>query len=192
MRAVHSVLDAALRLQSALTAPLSFAASRIEYSSDWRFIFGQGKLKGRRLYLARAEDTACEVVAVYNAAGSFGLMASYDCVRRAFFARGALTLFPLGFFGGNPYSIGRVLRYFGIKSCAVRHEELDRDGSYILSFWNGAEKLSLHTVFFRVINGTAEAYNLYPSDRAPRRFDPGERRGLIIRCLRLEPPDRNE
>lgn len=180
MTAAHAVLQALLRLQSLLCAPLAVMRPKIR-GGEGGYIFGQGSLKGQRLYLAGAENTACEAVAVYNAAKSFGIGVSLGDVERAFLARGALTLFVLGFFGGNPYSIKRVLSRFGLRAKKEDPRLILGDGRYILSFWNGKKKLSLHTVFIRVEGGAAEIYNMYPNDRAPRRVEPKCPEGLSIR-----------
>ena len=181
----HLFLDFLLRFQSFITLPLSPIKIKSAPSAEG-YIYGQGSLSGKRLYLAKAENTACEAVAVYNAAVSFGAAVSFHDVCRAFLTRGALTLIFLGFFGGNPYSIKRVLRLIGLKGGAVGADETLKDGRYIISFWNGEKKLSLHTVFVRVINGSAAVYNFYPGDVAPRSFDIKKLGGLIIRCWRVE------
>ena len=141
-------------------------------------IFGQGSLKGRKNWLALADLTACETVAVYNALNLSGRGIAYSAVRRSFLFCGALTLWPLGFFGGNPYSIGRVLRRFGIKTKRLRFDEAAKS-TCIMSFFN-PRSLSLHTVFVRQTGSGPIAYNLYGSDKAPRRFDPETERTSFI------------
>lgn len=61
MTAAHAVLQALLRLQSLLCAPLAVMRPKIR-GGEGGYIFGQGSLKGQRLYLAGAENTACEAV----------------------------------------------------------------------------------------------------------------------------------
>lgn len=181
-RILHGFLDLLLKLQSAICPRIIFKPPFSQLKSD--YIFGQGALSGQKLYLARAELTACEVVAVYNALINLKKPQDFATVRRTFFRRGALTLWPLGFLGGNPYSIGRVLGAFGVEFKAVR-PELFSDGLYIISFWNGPKSLSLHTVFAEIKAGSALIYNMYSNGRAPRAFDVKKLEPFIIRAYFL-------
>lgn len=179
---IHLLLNALLRLQSAI-CPRIFARKGERSAEARNYIFGQGSLKGRRLYLAKAENTACEVVAIYNAVLSLGLSGSFEEVKRAFLRRGALSIWPLGFFGGNPFSLGRVLSAFGIAYEKTR--DISPDGRYILSFYNGPKNPRIHTVFAISERGRLLVYNLYQNDRSPRlanvRF--GE---LLITAYKIE------
>ena len=188
MRFLQLLLEILLRIQSALSLPLSvFGAFGTAYpiSEKTPYIFGQARLSGKRLYLAPAELCACEVAAVYNALIFLGRPRGFDEVKQAYFRLGALALWPFGFFGGNPFSIKRVLKRFGVEAKSVSEKSLSEDGCYIVSFWNGAKKLSLHTVFVTVCGGEKRAYNLFGRDAAPRRFEPASRHGLYIRCVRI-------
>lgn len=173
---MHGALKVLLRAQSAI-CPRIFP-KRSKSCENREYIFGQNELGKERLYLAKAKYTACEVIAVYNALVNSGLPGSFLEVRKAFFRRGALALWPLGFFGGNPYSIGRVLSAFG--AAYKRTADISADGKYILSFFNGPENPSIHTVFAVYESGKFRVYNLYASDRAPRLADLKSQERLII------------
>lgn len=175
MGLLHGFLGALLRVQSVVSLPMCIMSAfhRTVRSNEekQRYIFGQGALKGQKLYCAKANLTACEVVSVYNAMILLGKGASYEQIRREFFRRGALTLFFLGFFGGNPYSMGRVLKGMGLDYEKVTPENMDRDGAYIISFWNGRNDPSLHTVMCVRDSERFSAYNLYSNDSRPRPID---------------------
>ena len=187
--ALHGILNALLRLQSVLSLPVCllpvFRMGNHPTEERQYFIFGQGTLKGQKLYCARANLTACEVVSVYNALIYFGRRYPFEIIKRRFFNRGALTLFFLGLFGGNPYSIGRVLKSFHMDHKAVSPEKMAEDGAYIISFWNGKSDPSLHTVFCVRDGGRFLGYNIHSNDRSPRLFDPEKYGGLFIRIYYL-------
>ena len=131
MTTLQKLLNVLLRLQSVISSVQSIIlprGGRAADSEEHSFIFGQGELKGKRLYAAKAELTACEVISVYNALIYLGHPRRFEQVKREFFRRGALTLWFFGFFGGNPYSIKRVLRSFGIAYETVTADGMSRDG----------------------------------------------------------------
>lgn len=180
---LHGSLGALLRVQSIASLPmcvLSAFGGKSRVTEELRYIFGQGALKGQKLYCAKANLTACEAVSVYNAMIRLGKGEPFERVRREFLRRGALTLFFLGFFGGNPYSIGRVLKGLGLGYEKVTPEKMDRDGAYIISFWNGRKDPSLHTVMCVRGGGRFSVYNLYSNDNCPRAFDVDKYSGLFI------------
>lgn len=182
---LHGFLKALLRVQSVASFPMHLlpglhGKSQIKEEKP-QYIFGQGSLKGQRLYCAKANLTACEVVSVYNAMIRLGKGVSYGRVKREFLRQGALTLFFLGFFGGNPYSVGRVLKGMGLSYEKVTPEKTDREGTYVISFWNGRRDPSLHTVMCVRDGGKFSAYNLHSNDRCPRAFNVKEYGELFIR-----------
>ena len=182
---LHGILGALLRVQSAASLPMcllsAFGGKSCVTEEEPRYIFGQGALKGRKLYCAKANLTACEAVSVYNAMIWLGSGVPFERVKREFLRRGALTLFFLGFFGGNPYSIGRVLKGMGLVYEKVTPEKMVRDGAYIISFWNGSNDPSLHTVFCVRNGGRFSVYNLYSNDSFPRYLDIGKYEKMFIR-----------
>ena len=188
MTVVQKLLNALLRVQgvfSVLQSVILPRGGRAANGEEHRFIFGQGELKGKRLYAAKAERTACEVIAVYNALIYLGQSRRFEQVKREFFRRGAFTLWFFGFFGGNPYAIKRVLRSFGIAYEAVTADGMSRDGEYIISFFNGKHP-SYHTVFCTRTDGRWVVYNMYSNDRRPTSFDPKKLEQQFIRGYRLE------
>lgn len=184
----HWLLKILLKLQSFLALPIWAVGAfwPMKKGTASGYIFGQYSLKGMRFFLAPAENTSCEAVAVYNAAASRpdGGKA-YIQVKRLFLSCGALTLWPFGFFGGNPYSLGRVMRKLGIAAKRVEADKAVIKGNYIFSFFNGKSP-SLHTVFVVNDGKTIVAYNLYGKDIAPRRFNPEKYRREIITVYRIQ------
>ena len=181
-------LNALLRVQSVLSAPQSLLLPhriKAEQTGDCNFIHGQGALAGHRLYAAKANLTACEVIAVYNALIYLGRPKRFETVRREFLRRGSLTLGFVGFFGGNPYSIKRVLKNFDVAHEPVSPDEMNRDGEYIISFFNGKHP-SYHTVFCTRADGKWLGYNIHSNDRRPMPFDPQKLTEQFIRGYRLE------
>ncbi len=188
MGVMHKALGGLLRLQSALSFPIGGLFFRPIQEESSEFIQGQCALCGQRLYLSRADHTSCEVIAVANASRYLNRPYSFKTVKRAFLLCGGLTLWLVGFFGGNPFSIGRVLKRLGIASERMTTLNLAHDGGYIISFWNGAKKLSLHTVFVEARCGKTRAYNLYGGDKSPRAFDPEKYKELFIRGFYVGSP----
>lgn len=182
------LLSVLLRLQSVLSGLQSIIMPRgmrgLVSTEQPRFILGQGGLKGQRLYAAKADLTACEVISVHNAMVFLGRPVCFEQVKREFFRRGALTLWFFGFFGGNPYSVKRVLRSFGVACETVTADELSRDGAYIISFFNG-KHLSLHTIFCTRTDGKWLGYNLRANDRRPMPFDPKKLEPQFIRGYKV-------
>lgn len=188
MTRFQKFLNALLRVQSILSIPQSLLLPhgiKAEQPDDPKFIFGQGSLAGQKLYAAKANLTACEVISVYNALIYLGRSKSFETVRREFFRRGALTLWFFGFFGGNPYSIKRALNSYDIAYETVSHDEMNRDGEYIISFFNGKHP-SYHTVFCIRADGKWLGYNIHSNDRRPMPFDPQKLTAQFIRGYRLE------
>lgn len=188
MTRFQKFLNALLRAQSILSIPQSLLLPhriKAEQPDDPKFIFGQGSFAGQKLYVAKANLTACEVISVYNALIYLGRPKRFETVRREFLRCGALTLWFFGFFGGNPYSIKRVLNSFDIAYETVSHDQMTRDGEYIISFFNGKHP-SYHTVFCTRADGKWLGYNIHSNDRRPMPFDPQKLAAQFIRGYRLE------
>lgn len=188
MRFFQNIVRILLMLQSALSFPQSIIFGR-ETSYDVSdsaggYIFGQKSLSGQRLYFAHAENTACEVAAIYNALKYHKIGVPFKRVKRAFLRAGALTLFFFGFFGGNPYSLSRPARILGLKLKKTPMNEIGR-GSFIFSFFN-PHSLSIHTVFCTRGSHGFTAYNFYGTDRVPRRIDLKNLEKSIIICYKID------
>ncbi len=193
IKAGRAGVKALLIFQKLLTAPLAGIYFILNLFNNFGkrpgaqpgdYIFGQGRLRGERLYLAKAEKTVCEVAAIYNALIYFGIPAPLKSVKRAFLRSGALTLLFFGFFGGNPYSLSRPAKKFGLKLSMAKPEDI-KDGGAVISFFNPSS-LSLHTVFTSVSGGKFSVYNLYSSDTRPRGFSPGTLGDSLIVCYKAE------
>lgn len=119
---------------------------------------------GRRFRYGRfgADYNACEVIALHNARILMGGGSSLSEAFKTVQLRGGM--FCGGKWGTKLSRIGKIARSsFGLKAQAVRRiEKIDRDGVYILSFWNCERDVlqGLHTVALRRENGTCLVYNL--------------------------------
>ena len=66
-----------------------------------------------------------------------------------------------GYFGSNPYAIGKVLRKEEISYLPVGLSNMTKPGTYIISFWNDEPlKYGLHTVAVSYDGSVYTAYNL--------------------------------
>lgn len=102
---------------------------------------------------------ACEAIAVHNAKVLNGIDSTLSETIKDFQAAGAMI--GHGVFGSNPYAIGRVLKAEGIEYSKVRLNDITREGTYIISFWNdNAFWKGLHTVAVRCKGRAFIAYNL--------------------------------
>lgn len=122
--------------------------------------------------LTKMRDTGCEVIAVNNAMVQIGHEASIADLVRQFETMNGLTKAPFikeGEFGGNPYSIGRVLDANGINYTEVDIAKMaDNPGTYIMSIYNIDRETGipsafsgLHTVALSVNeNGSIDILNL--------------------------------
>lgn len=67
-----------------------------------------------------------------------------------------------GFFGSDPYAIGKVLKSSGLSYTKVTANQLSNEGIYIISFWNCNPPWNgLHTVAFEYYDGIYTTYNLF-------------------------------
>ena len=99
-----------------------------------------------RYGLYSASHNACETIAVHNAKVLKGINSNLSSTMLEFQMSNAM-IEPTGYFGSNPYSIGRVLSNSGISYSRVGLNEMTESGTYIISYWNGTPCMSsLHTV----------------------------------------------
>ena len=71
---------------------------------------------------------------------------------------------PFGVFGSDPLAIGSVLRNEGISYTRVRLDEMDKPGTYIISFWNTPQ---IHTVAVSYDGGSYTTYNFKGYEEVP-------------------------
>lgn len=107
-----------------------------------------------------ASWNACETIAVHNAKVLNGIDSSLSETMNDFQSVGAMI--GDGYFGSNPYAIGRVLRKEGIAYSRVGINDMTQSGTYIISFWNDNTPWNgLHTVAISYDGSVYTAYNLY-------------------------------
>lgn len=101
----------------------------------------------------------CEVIAVYNARILLGYadVSLADTIEQ-FANCGALTMQPVlrGGFGGNPFSIGKVLKAENLKYSTIESFEQMKGtpGVYIVSVWNSNDFDSMiHTIAIEIVDG---------------------------------------
>ena len=101
----------------------------------------------------------CEVIAVYNARIMLGdTDVSLANTIEQFVNCGALTAQPFirGGFGGNPFSIGKVLEAENLKYSTIESFEQMKSspGVYVVSVWNSNEFNSMiHTIAIEIVDG---------------------------------------
>ena len=106
----------------------------------------------------RASWNACETIAVHNAKVLMGKESTLSETMKDFQTAGAMPLD--GIIGSNPYAIGKVLRRDGIAYSRVGLNEMDRTGTYIISYWTGPIGSPLHTVAVSYDGTGYTTYNL--------------------------------
>ncbi|MBQ8372404.1 MAG: hypothetical protein IJX38_05680 [Clostridia bacterium] len=91
----------------------------------------------------------CEIIAVYNARVGLGLEKKSLSYLIDLFNKTDAMIIPCGFLGSAPSKISRVLDALGMRYTKIYSEDqLNKKGSYIVSYWNGKEFLSsLHTMY---------------------------------------------
>lgn len=117
------------------------------------------------LYGTTMDNNGCEVIAVNNALNLMGFQTSIVDLVKTFQKNNIVICDFLinGFFGSNPYSLGKALKSNQIKYNIVSLDELNKEGLYIISYWNSINYNSmLHTVAFQSDGkGNYITYNLY-------------------------------
>lgn len=115
-----------------------------EKSFYGRMINGQAVdyVSGMRYGICRMSFNGCEVIAVHNA------LVYLKKARPVYEIARYMERFRMlaGFFGCNPFKIGKALDYFGVEY--VKSRKIENSGVFIVSFWTGRHFLStIHTVF---------------------------------------------
>ena len=108
--------------------------------------------------------SGCETVAVYNAKILLGdTNVSLADTIKSFEKEHALTFQydSYGFFGGNPYSISKVLSNDGIKYETIKgFSDIREPGIYIVSYWNSLYYSSMiHTITIEITSDSYTSYN---------------------------------
>ena len=133
---------------------------RLKSPESGKMINGQGLglVAKFRYGICPMSFNGCEVIAVHNAL--VYMEKSRPLPEIAFYMERFRMLF--GFFGCNPYGIGKALRHFGVE--CDRSKTAEDAKAFIVTFWTKRPFLSeIHTVFcVRTAHGIA-VYNRYNS-----------------------------
>ena len=135
------------------------ADSNPESSTANKIVNDQNKKTGKsfRYGLYKAKKNSCEAIAVHNAKVLKKRNSSLSQTIKDFQDNNAMI--GLGYFGSNPYAIGKVLKSEGVDYSRVSLSEMKKAGTYIISFWNDNVPWGgLHTV---AVSYDGSAYNLY-------------------------------
>ena len=109
--------------------------------------------------LYQASWNSCEAIAVHNAKVLQKKESTLSQTISDFQSAGAMIGY--GYFGSNPYAIGKVLKNSNIEYSRVGLGDMNVEGTYIISFWNeGAPWNGLHTVAVNYDGSLYTAYNL--------------------------------
>ena len=105
-----------------------------------------------------AQKNACKTIAVHNAKVLLGMDSTLSDTMAAFQDANAMMAF--GYLGSDPLRIGTVLRNEGIQYTRIRLDEMDKPGTYIISFWNDKPLTEgLHTVAVSYDGSQYTTYN---------------------------------
>lgn len=130
----------------------------LKHTEFGRMINGQGvgEVSHYRYGICRMSFNGCEVIAVHNALVYLGIPQKLSDI--AFYMERFRMLF--GFFGCNPYKIGKALEHFGAEFKKSRSAE--NAGAFIIVFWTKRPFLSsVHTVFCVRREYGTEVFNVY-------------------------------
>ena len=115
----------------------------------------------------------CEVIAVFNAMLAIGKNPSMAELVKAFEKNNVVIAndYMLGALGSNPYGIGRVFDDLGIDYSKASFDDLKNEGTYVFSFWNSADYLSMiHTVAMQNDGkGNYITYNFYGNGKVTKK-----------------------
>lgn len=153
-----------------------------------RLINDQCGLTGRAFRYGRfsADYNVCEVIAMHNVRVMLGQNSCLSETIRSVQNRGGM--FCQGKWGTKISHIGTIMKNeYGLPSKAIRKiENIDRDGAYIISFWNDRKNIlkGVHTVTLCIDKGTFTLYNCSPANRTValdyKAFVSRFKRGFII------------
>ena len=100
-----------------------------------------------RFGLVKARGVACEVIAIHNAKLLLGMDSDLTTTIRD--AQNVFAPVLFGILGTDVYAIGRILRREKVPYERVGRGGMERDGVYIVSFWNSGNPFDgIHTVCF--------------------------------------------
>lgn len=142
---------------------LRYNTERTEQPEFGSMINGQGvgKISRLRYGICRMSFNGCEVIAVQNAL--VYLKKPVPICEIAFYMERFRML--MGFFGCNPYKIGKSLEYFGVE--CERVNDITNAKSFIVTFWTKKPFMSsIHTVFCVRQGSSIKVYNRYNSSSA--------------------------
>lgn len=112
-----------------------------------------------RYGLHPASFNACEAIAVHNVKVILGQVSNLPDIMRQF--QLSLGMVGYGIGGSNVYLVGRILKKNGIPSKPVKFNELNKQGIYIISYFNDGKLLKgIHTVTVAYDGNTYTVYNL--------------------------------
>lgn len=140
---------------------------RTEPTEFGKMINGQGLglVAKLRYGICPMSFNGCEVIAVHNALVYLGMPRSLAEI--SFYMERFRVLF--GFFGCNAYSIGKALRYFGVRN--TRTKSAEGADTFIMTFWTKRPFLSeIHTVFCVRTAYGIDVYNRYNNCPTVRRY----------------------
>ncbi len=105
-----------------------------------------------------ATNNGCETIAIHNARILLGESSNLSTTMWNVQSQGGM--WALGIFGTKPWDIGGVLDQYGMSYTEVGLDELNKPGTYIISYWNGTPWLSsLHTIAVQYDGTEYTAYN---------------------------------
>ena len=127
-----------------------------------RIVNDQNGQTGDSFYygLYKAQHNGCEAIAVHNAKILLGRSSTLSDTMKDF--QDANAMIGAGYFGSNPFAIGRVLDSYCIAYQYVTPSQMTKNGVYIMSYWtDGAFRSPLHTIAVSYNGEKYTAYNLF-------------------------------
>lgn len=122
----------------------------------------------------------CELVAIYNVLRLKNVKVSFADIIYTADSKGYHM--ETGYFGTNPYKLGKILTKYKIKYSVIRNEKklkMKRGTMYIVSYWNeGGASKGVHTVAVRVIG--KNGLSVYNGNNANSFCNLLSKRGFII------------
>ena len=122
---------------------------------------------------------ACETIAIHNAKVLLGMESTLS--QTMLDSQKAGIMIGDGYFGSNPFGIGKVLRKYEIRYSLVNRGGMTKPGVYIISYWNKAwYKSGLHTIAVHYDGSQYIAYNVGNGGETGIPIDPSDYRGRFI------------